>query len=60
MKRVEFLTVLDDGLRKRHIHEAEKGIIQAFAVQLEVRSENAWLPVIRYDSAHGFAHIDKY
>lgn len=60
MKRVEFVVILDDGVRKRHIHEADKGIVHAFAVQLEVKSDNLWLPVIRYDSAHGFAHVDKY
>ena len=25
-----------------------------------MRFENVWTPVIRYDSAHGSAHIDKY
>ena len=31
-----------------------------FSVPLEVRVEGAWREVIRYDTAHGFAHIDKY
>jgi len=60
MKRVEFVTILDDGVRKRHSHEAYRGNINAFAVQLEVRAEKKWLPVIRDDSAHGSAHIDRY
>jgi len=42
------------------MHEAEKGIIYAFSVQLEIRVEDKWFPVIRYDSTHGFAHIDHY
>jgi len=29
-------------------------------VPLEVRVEGAWGEVIRYDTAHGFAHIDRY
>jgi hypothetical protein len=30
-------------------------------VQLEVEvEEGAWKPVIRYDCAHGFAHLDRY
>jgi hypothetical protein len=29
-------------------------------VQLEIFIEDEWRPVIRYDSAHGFAHIDLY
>ncbi len=60
MRRVEFVVILDDGVRRRHIHEAERGIIQTFAVQLEVLKDDKWIPVIRYDSVHGFAHIDRY
>jgi len=29
-------------------------------VQLEVEVENEWRPVIRYDTAHGFVHIDRF
>jgi hypothetical protein len=29
-------------------------------VQLEVEVRGAWKPVIRYDTAHGYAHIDRY
>jgi len=31
-----------------------------FAVQLEVEVGDTWKPVIRYDTAHGYAHIDRY
>ena len=31
-----------------------------FVVQLEVEVRDAWKPVIRYDTAHGYAHIDRY
>jgi len=31
-----------------------------FTVQLEVFVEDHWKAVIRYDAAHGFAHIDRY
>ena len=31
-----------------------------FVVQLEIAVRDAWKPVIRYDTAHGFAHIDRY
>jgi hypothetical protein len=27
---------------------------------LEIEIHNEWKPVIRYDTAHGFAHIDRY
>ncbi len=29
-------------------------------VQLEVEVRNEWRPVVRYDTAHGFAHIDRF
>jgi len=60
MRRVEFVVILDDGIRKRHIHEADRGVVESFSVQLEVWMNEKWAPVIRYDSAHGFAHIDRY
>ena len=60
MKRVDFVVVLEDGVRKRHIHEAENGKVRSFAVQIEVKTKGQWIPVVRYDSAHGFSHIDHY
>jgi len=29
-------------------------------VQLEVFGDGDWKPVVRYDSAHGFAHMDRF
>jgi hypothetical protein len=29
-------------------------------VQLEIFYNKKWLPVVRYDAAHGFSHIDRY
>lgn len=47
--------------RKPEIHPTEyKGKVTSFSVQLEVFVNNLWQAVIRYDSAHGFAHIDQY
>jgi hypothetical protein len=31
-----------------------------FVVQLEVEVRDTWKPVIRYDTAHGYGHIDRY
>jgi hypothetical protein len=31
-----------------------------FVVQLEVEVRGTWKPAIRYDTAHGFTHIDRY
>lgn len=60
MSVTEYVIPLGEKARKRHYHETEKGRITGFAVQLEVLVNDAWKVVIRYDSAHGFAHIDRY
>ena len=31
-----------------------------FLIQLEVKVQGVWKEVIRYDTAHGFAHIDRF
>jgi hypothetical protein len=59
-KIVDYVVILDDGVRKRHHHETEKGKVLHFAVQLEVKVDNQWKVVVRYDCAHGFSHKDQY
>ncbi|GAK56156.1 hypothetical protein U27_03118 [Candidatus Vecturithrix granuli] len=59
-RRTEYVIMFDDNVRKRHSHQTEKGCVQYFVVQLEVKVEDVWKVVIRYDCAHGFAHIDTY
>ena len=60
MTVTEYVIPLGENARKRHYHEAAKGKIAVFVVQLEIFDEGQWKVVIRYDSAHGFAHIDRY
>ena len=60
MSVTEYVLPLGEKARKRHYHETDKGRIAGFAVQLEVLVDDQWKVVIRYDSAHGFAHIDRY
>lgn len=60
MSVIEYVTPLGEYARKRHRHEAEKGRVTSFAVQLEVFTEDEWKVAIRYDSAHGYSHIDKF
>ena len=60
MRVTEYVIPLGENARKRHYHETDKGRIIGFAVQLEVFVDDRWQVVIRYDSAHGFAHIDRY
>ena len=38
----------------------ERGQVLEFIVQLEIAVGRQWKPVIRYDTAHGFAHRDRY
>lgn len=51
---------LSEDTRKRHFHKTERGKVVNFMVQLEVRVGDVWQPVIRYDCAHDFSHIDRY
>jgi hypothetical protein len=50
---------LGENTRKRHYHETEKGKVSDFVVQMEVFVNREWKVVIRYDSAHGFPHVDR-
>ena len=36
----------------------ERGRVKKFVVQLEALFGKNWTPVARYDTAHGFAHLD--
>ena len=55
-----YTRALGEDARKRHFHKTERGKVINFAVQLEVKIDGAWQPVIRYDCAHDFSHIDRY
>ena len=61
MRLVEFHRYLDDDNSLRAEFELERGKVLKFMVQLECRfAENAeFTAVIRYDTAHGFAHLDR-
>ena len=60
MPVTEYVIPLGDNARKRHHHETKKGKVVHFVVQLEVFHNEKWLPVVRYDAAHGFTHMDRY
>ena len=44
--------------RYRHQHIRIKGQIIKFMVQYETKVTQKWLPVVRFDTSHGFAHRD--
>lgn len=60
MSVTEYVIPLGENARKRHYHETDKGRLVSFVVQMEVFISERWQVVIRYDSAHGFPHIDRY
>lgn len=49
---------LDGQNRYRHRHVLEKDQIVEFSVQYKTYIAGKWHPIVRYDSAHGFAHRD--
>lgn len=47
-------------VRERRWFEIERGSVNAFAIQPEVRVEINWEAVVRWDNAHGFVDCDRY
>jgi len=59
MRTVAFRHLLDNDNALRVSFVTEHGQIVSFIVQLECRfKDNDWVPVVRYDTAHGYAHRD--
>lgn len=58
MRIVEFRRLFDDKNAARVRFEMERGRVLKFIVQLECRFNDEWHPVVRYDTAHDFAHRD--
>lgn len=60
MRTVEFRRLLDYDNALRVTFESERGQIVRFVVQLECQfmEDGDWVPVVRYDTAHGYAHRD--
>lgn len=57
-QEVEYTVRIGPSDRYRHLHIKEKGKIVFFRIQYESRVNDTWHPVVRYDTAHGFAHRD--
>ena len=58
MRIVEFRRLFDDQNAARVDFETERNRVLGFMVQLECLFGEEWHPVVRYDTAHGFAHRD--
>ncbi len=59
MRVIEFQKYLDADSALRVRFETDRGEAVKFAVQLECRFREGWVAVVRYDTAHGFAHCDR-
>ena len=60
VKKIEYLIRIGRFDRYRHLHFKEKGKILHFRLQYETKHNDLWHAVVRYDTAHGFAHRDLY
>jgi len=54
----EYIKVIDSENRVRVYRRVEKGQVKHFVVQYEALISGKWYAIIRYNSAHGFAHRD--
>ncbi len=57
-KTIEYALRIGLSDRYRHLHIQHDGKIVFFRVQYETQIGGLWYPVVRYDTAHGFAHRD--
>jgi hypothetical protein len=60
LKEIEYERQLDTDARLRVQYQVSRGRVVRFTVQLEVLIDDQWEPVVRYDTAHQFAHRDLY
>jgi hypothetical protein len=58
-REVRFVAKFSPSDRYRQRHFTEKGRVLKFTVQYETKIGGNWLPVVRYDTAHGFFHRDQ-
>lgn len=57
-KTIEYVLRIGPLDRYRHVHTQHGRKIVFFRVQYETKIGDLWYPVVRYDTAHGFAHRD--
>lgn len=57
-KIVEFVIEFDQTCRLRERFIKSQGTIFEFIIQLEIAIGGNWVPIRRYDTAHGFSHCD--
>ena len=60
MTEKAYLVPVWTDTRLRYLHRTEQGRVVEFMLQLEIDVQGTWRPAVRYDTAHGFAHIDRF
>lgn len=60
MREKSYLRIVSEDSRIRARFKTEKGEVKEFMIQMEVRYEGKWVPVVRFDTAHGYAHKDTF
>ena len=58
MNVTEYVMPLGLDGRRRVRHAKVRGKVTEFIVQYEIFVDGQWRPVVRYDTAHGYAHRD--
>lgn len=58
IERTWFIRVAPQEAQIRCWYQRVKGRVVRYTVQLEIFHEGNWVPVVRYDNAHGFCHRD--
>ena len=60
MNVVSYVNPKRDDVRLRVEFRKHRRRILEFVVQIEFLRDDEWVPVVRYDTAHGVAHRDSY
>ena len=58
MPEKAFIIPIGPEDRIQHRRTIERGKVLEFLVQYEGWFDGEWIPIVRYDTAHGFAHRD--
>ena len=58
MGEIDYLRYFTETDRLRVSFATIQGVVESLVVQYEAFIENEWRPVVRYDTAHGFFHVD--
>lgn len=60
LRDIDYERQLDIDARLRVQYRISRGRVVQFVAQLEILNEGEWRSVIRYDTAHRFAHRDSH